>query len=64
MNGKRVLSGDQFPSNYTLQLKEFVSALREGRRPKASGEEVLKTQILLDAARQAEREKRPVYLSP
>jgi predicted dehydrogenase len=64
LNGKRVLSGDQFPSNYTLQLKEFVSALRTGRRPKASGEEVLKTQILLDAARQAEREKRPVYLSP
>ena len=64
LNGKRILSGDQVPSNYTLQLKEFVSALREGRTPMASGEEVLKTQLLLDAARQSEREKKPVYLSP
>ena len=63
MNGKRVFSGDQIPSNYTLQLKEFLSALRD-RRTIASGEEVLKTQLLLDAARQSEREKKPVYLSP
>ena len=64
LNGKRILSGDQVPSNYTLQLKEFVSALREGRTPMASGEEVLKTQLLLDAARQSEQGKKPVYLSP
>ena len=64
LNGQRILSGDQVPSNYTLQLKEFVSALRERRAPIASGEEVLKTQILLDAARQSEKEKRPVSLSP
>ncbi|NTV43424.1 MAG: Gfo/Idh/MocA family oxidoreductase, partial [Syntrophobacteraceae bacterium] len=64
LNGKRILSGDQVPSNYTLQLKEFVSALRERRTPIASGEEVLKTQLLLDAARQSEQGKKPVYLSP
>jgi predicted dehydrogenase len=64
LNGKRVLSGDQIPSNYTLQLKEFVSALRERRKPIASGEEVLKTQLLLDAARQSEKEKRAIFLSP
>jgi hypothetical protein len=59
LNGKRILSGDQIPSNYTLQLKEFVSALRECRRPMASGEGMLKTQFLLDAARQSKREKMP-----
>jgi predicted dehydrogenase len=64
LNGKRILSGDQVPSNYTLQLKEFVSALRERRTPIASGEEILKTQLLLDAARQSEQGKKPVYLSP
>ena len=64
MNGKRVFSGDQIPSNYTLQLKEFLSALRDRRTPIASGKEVLKTQLLLDAARQSEREKKPIYLSP
>ena len=64
LNGRRILSGDQVPSNYTLQLKEFLSALRENRRPIASGEEILNTQLLLDAARQSEKEKRPISLSP
>jgi len=64
LNGERILSGDQVPSNYTLQLKEFLSALRENRRPIASGEEILRTQFLLDAARQSEKEKRPISLSP
>jgi predicted dehydrogenase len=64
LNGERILSGDQVPSNYTLQLREFASALRERRVPAASAEEVLKTQLLLDAARQSQREERPVSLSP
>jgi predicted dehydrogenase len=62
LNGKRIYSGDQIPSNYTLQLKEFIEALREGRKPIASGEEVLNTMKVLDAARLSEKEKRVVSI--
>lgn len=62
LNDREIFSGEQIPSNYTLQLKEFVGALREGRTPVASGEEVLNTMLVLDAARQSEREKRIVSL--
>jgi predicted dehydrogenase len=62
LNGKRIVSGEQVPSNYTLQLREFIEALRGRRKPIASGEEVLKTMRVLDAAKQSEREKRIVYI--
>ena len=60
VNGRRIHSGDQIPSNYTLQLKEFIAALREERTPIASGEEVLNTMRVLDAVRLSEKEKRIV----
>jgi predicted dehydrogenase len=62
LNGKRIYSGDQIPSNYTLQLREFISALREERAPIASGEEVVNTMRVLDAVRLSEREKRVVSI--
>jgi predicted dehydrogenase len=62
LNGKRILSGEQMPSNYTLQLKEFIDATCRDRKPIASGEEVLNTMTVLDAARQSEREKRVVFI--
>src|SRR4030043_202133 len=62
LNGKRIVSGDQVPSNYTLQLKEFIDAFRKRRTPIASGEEVLNTMLVLDAARLSEREKRVVQI--
>ena len=62
LNSKRIVSGEQIPSNYTLQLREFIEALRGRRKPIASGEEVLKTMRVLDAAKQSEREKRVVTM--
>jgi len=62
LNGKRIFSGDQIPSHYTLQLEEFVRALREKRKPLASGEEVLNTMRVLDMVRLSERENRVVYV--
>lgn len=62
LNGKRIFSGEQTPSNYTLQLKEFMDALRSGRTPLASGEEILKTMLVLDAARLSDQEKRVVSI--
>jgi predicted dehydrogenase len=62
LNGKRILSGEQIPSNYTLQLKEFLDAICRGRKPIVSGEEVLNTMTVLDAVRLSEREKQVVSI--
>lgn len=62
LNGKRIYSGEQTPSNYTLQLREFIDAIRGRRPPIASGEEVLSTMRVLDAARLSEKEKRVVSI--
>jgi predicted dehydrogenase len=64
LNEKRIFSGDQVPSSYCLQLKEFVDAIRTGKTPVASGEEILNTTLrLLDAVRQSERERRVVEVA-
>ncbi|MBI5968931.1 MAG: Gfo/Idh/MocA family oxidoreductase [Deltaproteobacteria bacterium] len=62
LNGKRIISGEQIPSSYTLQLQEFIAAIGQGRKAIASGEEVLSTQLVLDAVRQSDRERRVVSL--
>jgi predicted dehydrogenase len=62
LNEKRILSGEQIPSNYTLQLKEFMDAIRRGRTPIASGEEIINTMMVLEAARLSEKEKRVVFI--
>jgi len=63
LNGKRILSGDQEPSNYTLQLREFIHAVRENRTPAASAEEIARTTMpVLEAARRSDLEKRIVVL--
>jgi predicted dehydrogenase len=63
LNGHRIFSGDQEPSNYTLQLREFVHAVRAGRQPIASGDEIARTTMpVLEAARLSDLEKRIVIL--
>jgi predicted dehydrogenase len=62
LNGKRILSGEQIPSNYTLQLREFIDSIRKGRTPIASGEEVLSTMLVLDAARQSDQTKKVIFI--
>ncbi|NWF92746.1 MAG: Gfo/Idh/MocA family oxidoreductase [Syntrophaceae bacterium] len=62
LNGKRIYSGDQVPPHYSLQLREFIKALRSGQPPIASGEEVLKTMLVLDAARLSDQERRIVHI--
>ena len=62
MDGELIVSGPQQPSNFALQLREFASAIAEGREPLASGREVLKVQETVDAAFRAAREGRTVVL--
>jgi predicted dehydrogenase len=51
LNGEAVLVGQQTPSLYTHQLREFATAVRERRTPLASGREILSVMRMLDAAR-------------
>jgi len=62
LNGELIVSGPQRPSNFALQLREFASAIAEGREPLASGREVLKVQETVDAAFRAAREGCTVVL--
>jgi predicted dehydrogenase len=63
LNGHRVFSGGQEPSNYILQLREFIRAVRKGLTPIASGAEIARTTMpVLDAARLSDLEKRIVVL--
>lgn len=48
-NGECILDNKQEPSNYTLQLKEFVRSLKENREPLAGGKEILRTMRVIDA---------------
>ena len=63
MNGKTILDGEQVPSLYTVQLREFFEAIRQNRVPLASGEEVMKTMLVLDAIRKSNNEGRVIRLN-
>jgi predicted dehydrogenase len=63
INGKTILEGEQVPSLYTVQLREFFEAIRDNRRPVASGEEVKRTMLVLDAIRRSDRERKVVHLN-
>lgn len=63
VNGKTVLEGEQNPSLYTIQLKEFSEAIRENRTPIASGAEVRNTMLVLDAVRKSDKQKTIIHLS-
>jgi predicted dehydrogenase len=62
-NGDPIESGPQRPGNFTLQLREFVEAIGEGREPLASGKEVLKVMETVDAAFSSASKNRIVTLS-
>jgi len=63
MNGKTILDGEQVPSLYTVQLREFFEAIRQNRVPLATGEEVRKTMLVLDAIRKSDNEGRVIRLN-
>lgn len=61
-NGEALLDGLQSPSLYTHQLREFADAVRERRRPLASGHEILSVMRMLVAARASVQSGQPVSL--
>jgi len=60
INGKTILDGEQIPSLYTVQLREFFESIRDNRLPIACGEEVRKTMLVLDEIRRSDREGKVV----
>ena len=50
------------PSNFTLQLQEFVAAIREDREPVSSGVEAARVMDVLDACHLSSRTHEPVAL--
>jgi predicted dehydrogenase len=63
VNEKTVLEGEQIPSLYTIQLKEFYEAIRENRTPIASGAEIRNAMMVLDAIRKSDKEGKLIHLS-
>ena len=62
INGKTVLEGEQVPSLFTVQLREFLESIRDNRPPIASGEEVRTTMLVLDVIRRSDREGKVVHV--
>jgi len=62
LNRKKLVSGEQKPSNFHLQMKEFVTSILKDREPLASGKEVLKVIQVMEASRISAKEHRMIEL--
>ena len=51
VNGETVVSGEQKPMSFGVQVGEFAQSVRENREPQTSGRAVAPTIAVLDAAR-------------
>jgi len=63
INGKTVTEKEQIPTNYALQLKEFIGAVKEERIPLASGKEVRKLIQVMDAVKESIATGKPIHLN-
>ena len=50
LNNKIILESKQDPSNYTLQLQEFLDSIREDRESLTEGDKILKVMKVISAA--------------
>ncbi len=65
LNGEQIVAEEARPyidgdPAFEGQFREFIAAIRENRRPMASGEELRPVTQILEAARQSIAEKRPI----
>jgi len=63
INGKTVMEKEQIPTNYALQLKEFIDAVKEERTPLASGKEARKVIQVMEAVKESIATGKPAYLN-
>lgn len=62
INGNLIMDREQIPTNYTIQLKEFIYAIKEKRIPLASGKEVRKVIQIMSAVQESIATGRSVYI--
>lgn len=62
LNGSQVLA-DKDADNFAIELREFATAIREGRKPIASGREVRPVVEVLEACRRSATERRVIELA-
>lgn len=56
INDQEIINGEEPNSSFQRQYREYVAAIREGREPLASGKEVRKVIVTLDAVHRSIRE--------
>ncbi|MCQ4334655.1 Gfo/Idh/MocA family oxidoreductase [Natronomonas sp. F2-12] len=62
INGEPLSLEGEKPHNFALQMREFVDSIKEGRKPEASGEEIITQLRIIDAARRSAGERRIMEL--
>jgi predicted dehydrogenase len=62
LNGRLVLADTENTDNFAVELREFATAIREGRQPLSSGREVRPVVEVLEACRQSAAEHRVIEL--
>lgn len=62
LNGNIIVDGSQKPGNFALQYKEFAEAVREGRKPIASGNEIIPVIRVQEAALESARTHKEICL--
>lgn len=62
VNGEKVMSGDPKPHAFTVQMREFLTSIREDREPSSSGKNVLAQLKVMEGAQLSAREGRVVEL--
>ncbi len=63
VNGKLVRSGEQQPHNFTLQMKEFSTAILEKQETTVKKSDILKPLAFIDAAKKSAEIQQPVDIN-
>ena len=62
VNGEKVETSEE-PDCFTLQAREFVTAIIEKRQPSTSGQNVYQTYLILEAAKESAKLHQPIILA-
>lgn len=62
LNDELLMSGEQVPHAFVLQMKEFVDSIHEKRTPNVSGREILPQLKIIEAIQRSAEEHREIFL--
>lgn len=61
LNGEKIQAPEE-PDCFTLEAREFVTAIQENRQPSTSGSNVYETYLVLEAAKESAKRHQPILL--